>query len=79
MVKQKSTIIGDRELLFENLVWLSCVDLAVYLRKFRKDGTPSVEAIRQLVYRGKLKARKLGKGLLFKRSEIDRSIELGIL
>lgn len=67
-------------LLFDNLVWLSSVDLAIYLRKFRRnDGTPSVEAIRQLVYRGKLKPRKLGRSLYFKKSEVDRAMELGII
>ena len=64
----------------ENLVWLSCVEAAVYLRKFRrKDGKPSVGAIWNLIYRGKLKARKFGKCVYLKRSEIDRAIELSIL
>ncbi len=80
MLKSNSVTEGfGGQLLFENLVWFSCTDLAIYLRKFRKDGSPSVEAIRQLVYRGQIKARKLGRGLLFKKSEIDRVIELGIL
>lgn len=66
--------------LFDNLVWLSSVDLAIYLRKFRRiDGSPSVEAIRQLVYRGKLKPRKLGRSLYFKKYEVDRALELGII
>lgn len=73
-------MLKSNELLFENLVWLSSVDLAIYLRKFRRiDGSPSVEAIRQLVYRGKLKPRKLGRSLYFKKSEVDRALELGIL
>ena len=80
MMNSKNAVEGnDRRLLFENLVWLSSVDLAIYLRKFRKDGSPSVEAIRQLVYRGKLKPRKLGRSLYFKKSEVDRAIEFGIL
>lgn len=81
MAKSNSvTKAESHHLLFDNLVWLSSVDLAIYLRKFRKsDGTPSVEAIRQLVYRGKLKPRKLGRSLYFKRAEVDRAMELGII
>lgn len=75
-----ATQTDGRNLFFENLVWLSSVDLAVYLRKFRrKDGKPSVEAIRQLVYRGKLKPRKFGRSLFFKKFEVDRALELGII
>lgn len=66
--------------LFENLVWLTCVEVAIYLRKFRRsDGLPSVGAIRNLVYRGKLKPRRLGRTNYFKRSEIDRALELSIV
>ncbi len=81
MVKNNSVVQAENHtLLFDNLVWLSSVDLAIYLRKFRKkDGMPSVESIRQLVYRGKLKPRKLGRSLYFKKSEIDRAVELGII
>lgn len=81
MVKSKSaTKAESHTMLFENLVWLSSVDLAIYLRKFRReDGMPSVEAIRQLVYRGKLKPRKLGRCLYFKKLEVDRAMELGII
>lgn len=74
------TIVERHQPVFENLVWLNSLDVAIYLRKFRRnDGTPSVEAIRQLVYRGKLKPRKLGRCLYFKKSEVDRAVELGII
>ncbi len=65
---------------FENgIVWLTCLDAAIYLRKFRKDGSPSTGAIRNLIYRGKLKARKFGKVLYLKKSEIDRAIDLSVI
>jgi len=61
--------------LFENLIWLTTVETAIYLRRFTKEGLPSVGAIRTLVCRRQLRARKyLGK-LYFKKSELDRLIE----
>ena len=61
--------------LIENLVWLNSEEAAIYLRKFRKDGTPSVEAIRTAVYRGQIKARKWNRHLYFRRTELDWMIE----
>ena len=56
--------------------WLTALEAAVYLRKFkRKDGKPSVGAIRNLVYRGLLAAYKPFGRLLFSRTELDRQIE----
>lgn len=68
-----------RDSFFENLVWLTCLDTAVYLRKFKSDGSPSTGAIRNLIYRGHLKARKLGRITYLKKSEIDRVLELSII
>jgi len=61
--------------LFENLIWLTTEEVAIYLRRLTKDGRPSVGAIRNLIYRGKLRARKFCGKLYFKREEIDRLIE----
>ena len=61
--------------LFDNLVWLSTKDAAVYLRKFKEDGSPSDEAIRKLVYRGALRPRTFRRRLYFKRVELDYVLE----
>jgi excisionase family DNA binding protein len=55
-------------LLFDNLIWLTTKEAAVYLRK-------SVNAIHLLVSRGQLKARKFGNRLYFKKLELDYLIE----
>lgn len=52
--------------------WLTTAEAARYLRK-------SPNAIRILVHRGHLRARKLGSRLYFKRSEIDQLLENAIL
>lgn len=67
------------DMFFDNLIWLTCLDAAIYLRKFKADGTPSVGAIRNLIYRGHLKARKMGNSVYLKKSEIDRALELSII
>lgn len=67
--------VNAEPLFFENLIWLTTVETAIYLRRFTKEGLPSSGAIRTLVCRGRLRARKyLGK-LYFKRSELDHLIE----
>lgn len=55
-------------LLFENLIWLTTKEAAVYLRK-------SVNSIHTLVSRGQLRARKFSNRLYFKREELDYLIE----
>jgi hypothetical protein len=60
---------------FDNLIWLSTKDAAIYLRKFRVDGRPSEGAIRQLIWRGVLKARKWRRRLYLKRSDLDRILQ----
>ena len=65
----------NSSLLFDNLIWLTTIETAIYLRRFTKDGLPSDGAIRTLVCRGKLRARKFLGKLYFKRSELDRLIE----
>ena len=54
--------------LFDNLIWMTTEETAEYLRR-------SVGQIRNMVYRGQLRARKcLGK-LYFKRRELYELIE----
>lgn len=55
-------------LLFENLIWLTTKEAAVYLRK-------SVNAIHILVNRKQLKARKFQNRLYFKKKELDYVLE----
>lgn len=55
--------------------WLSPEEAAEYLRIFRKDGTPSVESIRNLVSQRKIPFYKPLGRLLFKRSELHHFIE----
>lgn len=55
-------------LLFENLIWLTTKEAAVYLRK-------SVNAIHLLVSRKQLRARKFQNRLYFKRKELDYVLE----
>ncbi|PIP91231.1 MAG: hypothetical protein COW01_06155 [Bdellovibrionales bacterium CG12_big_fil_rev_8_21_14_0_65_38_15] len=66
---------SESDKLFDNLIWLTTNEVAIYLRRLTKDGKPSTGAIRNLIYRGKLRARKFCGKLYFKRSEIDRLIE----
>ena len=62
--------------IFDNSIWLSTKDAAIYLRKFRKDDDqPSEGAIRTAVWRGSLIAKKWQRRLYFKRSDLDRLIE----
>lgn len=55
-------------LIFENLIWLTTKEAAVYLRR-------SVNAIHTLVSRRKLRARKFSNRLYFKKEELDYLIE----
>lgn len=55
-------------MLFDNLIWLTTKETAVYLRK-------SVNAIHTLVSRRKLRARKFSNRLYFKKEELDYLIE----
>ena len=55
-------------LLFENLIWLTTKEAAVYLRK-------SVNAVHLLVNRKQLKARKFNNRLYFKKKELDYVLE----
>ncbi|MBL7665281.1 MAG: helix-turn-helix domain-containing protein [Bacteriovoracaceae bacterium] len=60
------------ELFFNNLIWMTSKDTAKYLRK-------SVNAIRILVYKRNLKARKFNNRLYFRRDELDELLETSFL
>jgi hypothetical protein len=56
-------------LLFENLIWLTTEEAALFLRK-------SCHALRQMVYKGKVSARKFNRRLYFKKSELHQLIDI---
>ena len=58
----------EETMLFDKLVWITSEEAALYLRK-------SIGALRNLVYRGQIRARKWNRRLYFKRSELDRMLE----
>lgn len=53
---------------FDNLIWLNSKEAAQFLRR-------SVGQIRNMVYRGQLKAKKFQGRLLFKKNELHQLIE----
>ena len=57
--------------IFNNLIWMTTEDAARYLRK-------SADAIRHLVYRGDLRARKFKRRLYFRRDELDEMLDLAV-
>ena len=59
-------------LLFENLIWMTTEDTANYLRK-------TVNAIRIMVHRRVLRARKFRNRLYFRREELDELLESSFL
>ena len=60
------------DLLFENLIWMTTEEAARYLRK-------SANAIRIMVHKKVLKARKFRRRLYFKKEELDAMIETSFL
>ena len=58
----------ESALLFNNLIWLSSKEAALFLRK-------TVGAVHTLVSRGQLRARKFRNRLYFKKSELSYLIE----
>lgn len=68
-----SQILADQN--FESSEWMSAIEAASYLRIFRKDGSPCVERVRNLVNQGKIPFYKPFGRLLFKKSELKSLIE----
>jgi hypothetical protein len=60
---------------FDSVDWLNALEAALYLRILRKDGTPCVERIRNLVNMGKIPFYKPFGRLLFKKAELMALIE----
>ena len=56
-------------LIFDNLEWLTTAEAAHYLRK-------STDAIRQMVCRGQLRARKFHRRLYFRKVELDQALDI---
>lgn len=54
--------------LFNNLIWLTTEEAAEFLRK-------SSHALRQMLYKGKISARKVHGRLYFKKSELHELID----
>ena len=71
VINSQSENLGLNKLLFENLTWLTTEEAAQYLRK-------SANAIRILVFKKILRARKFHRRLYFKKSELDEVIEASI-
>lgn len=61
----------ESDLFFNNLIWLTTKETAVYLRK-------SVNAIHTLVSRKYLMPRKFARRLYFKKEELDYLLETSI-
>jgi len=59
---------AQASMFFENLVWMTSAETARYLRK-------TVGALRVMVCRGRLPARKWQGRLYFKRTEVDALLD----
>lgn len=59
-------------MLFNNLIWMTTEEAAFYLRK-------TTNAVRLLVFKGHLKARKFKRRLYFRRDELDALIDTAFL
>jgi excisionase family DNA binding protein len=60
---------------FDSADWLNSEEAAEYLRILKKDGSPCVMRLRNLVSQGRLPFYKPFGRLLFKRSELAKLIE----
>ena len=62
------TLFSAETTLFDSLIWLDTKEAAKFLRR-------SIGQIRNMVYRGQLKARRFHGRLLFKKSELHSQVE----
>ena len=60
---------------FSTSEWLTASEAAIYLRLFKKDGSPSSESIRNLVSQGRIPFYKPLGRLRFRKSELQNFIE----
>ena len=65
----------NRYQFFDKTEWLTTKEAALYLRKFRRDGSPSIEAVYMLLQRGRLRRRKFSGRLYFNRFELQRTLD----
>jgi excisionase family DNA binding protein len=63
---------NSTKLIFDNLIWMTTKEAAFYLRK-------TSNAIRLLVFKGDLKARKYKRRLYFKKDELDTLLETAFI
>ena len=61
-------LLSPSTMLFNNLIWLTTDEAAFFLRK-------STHALRQMVYKGKVRARKFSGRLYFKKDDLHSLIE----
>ncbi len=74
-IKYEPLVAPQTPISLDSNKWANAEEAAVILRRFRrKDGKPSVGAIRNMVYRGQIVAHKVLGRLLFLREELDRLI-----
>ena len=59
---------GRSTMLFDNLIWLTTEEAARFLRK-------SNHALRQMLYKGQISARKVHGRLYFKKSELHELVD----
>ena len=69
-LKNKGGIVSP--MIIENLKWMTVKEAATYLR--RSEG-----AMKNLIYRGKVRVRKWAGRVYVNRGELDSSIESGLL
>lgn len=62
------TDLFESDLLFNNLIWLTTEEAAAFLRK-------STHALRQMIYKGVIRARKVHGRLYLKKSELHELID----
>jgi len=71
----KPSLESPNLLQFDTGDWFNATEAANYLRIFRRDGSPCVERLRNLVNQGRVPFYKPFGRLLFKRSELRSLIE----
>ncbi|MBP7843490.1 MAG: helix-turn-helix domain-containing protein [Proteobacteria bacterium] len=71
----KALINSEQYLFFDKADWLTTSEAAIYLRKFHKDGSPSIGAIYMMLQRGRLRPRKYCGRLYFNKRELHRAVD----
>ena len=67
-ISYENARVDEEPTFFDNLIWLTTEEAAKYLRK-------TANALRILVHRGQLRARKFRRRLYFKKIELDELLE----